>query len=451
MMFADSQLLFSPESLGTTPCARAAAASKRSLARATLDSATAILDGLANGGCGGLEQAYIAVERLRRRLAIGDATAKTVEPVFYEWYFRCIALIRRREFDALLDHAHRLPAISAVPLARSGDLDVRTGEPLTVTVPESGEFLLSERVVGGFPSAGLRPGAAAIATDGTTVHVQQLGRPDLELALPELVDSATVAVPGAPITFWQASPALDRVVADYQNDLAQIHLDTRPFQVRSPEDLQGGSAGGYVERFAAGLDLIKNCWPDLYEETCALTDHFTLIRGTPFIGGSAIGCLGVSFFKLLPEWSDICFADHIVHEAAHQRLHVEFELEPALANGGFFGSASPIRRDPRPLYGVLHATFVFMRLSLFLERVIEIEYSLEAERRLHRHVLGLYSGIEQLERHGEWNPRGAQLFSEMRVVADRLRKRIPSPDPELYTRLGPDYEPVRALTTAYYD
>jgi HEXXH motif-containing protein len=211
------------------------------------------------------------------------------------------------------------------------------------------------------------------------------------------------------------------------------------------------SSSPHVERFAAGLNLIRRCWPELHEEVCSLTDHFTLIQGEPFIGGSAISCLGVSFFKLRPEWSDVCFADHIVHEAAHQRLHVEFETEPALANGGFFGSASPIRRDPRPLYGVLHATFVFMRLSLFLERVVENEYSLEAERRLHRHVLGLYSGIEQLARHGKWNPRGAELFSSMCGVADYLRRSIPVPDQRLYGEMGPDYEPVRALTAAYYD
>jgi HEXXH motif-containing protein len=384
-------------------------------------------------------------------LARGDATADVIEPVFYEWYFRGIALIKQSALNALFRHTRILPAIAAVPLARSGVLDEHGGEPLAVAVPDDTGFLLSERVLDSSVLAALNPGPAKIVTNGDVLRVSQNAHPAVELNRTELVRSATFAVPGSPITFWQASPALDRVVADYQRDLARIHVDTRPFRVLAPEELRDHLLSDYAESFSGGLELIRRCWPELYDEICSLTDHFTLIRGEPFIGGSAISCLGVSFFKLLPEWSDVCFADHIIHEAAHQRLHVEFEVEPALVNGSFIGSASPIRRDPRPLHGVLHATFVFLRLSLFFERAVEVEHSPEAERRLHRHVLGLYSGIEQLDRYGEWNPRGAALFAAIREVADRLRRKIPAPDPALYSDLGPDYEPVSALASAYHD
>lgn len=444
----------SPESLGTLPCAQSAARSKRQLGRCTLDSATAILGGLVQNGVATvaeLADASDAVERLQARLAAGDVTANVVEPVFYEWYFRGIGLIKRGALDALFRHARSLPAIAAVPLARSGVLDEQAGRPLPVTVHDDRALLLSERVVDPRVFADLSPGPATIVTDGEMLYVRQHGRRGGQLAWSELVRSATFAVPGSPITFWQASPVLDRIVAAYQRDLARIHVDARRFQVLAPQELLDGLLAAYADSFSGGLELIRRCWPELYDEVCVLTDHFTLIRGEPFIGGSAISCLGVSFFKLLPEWSDVCFADHIIHEAAHQRLHVEFEVEPALANGAFVGPASPIRRDPRPLHGVLHATFVFLRLSRFFERVVEVEHSPEAERRLHRHVLGLYSGLEQLERHGEWNPRGAALFASMREVADELRRKIPAPDPALYSDLGPDYEPVSALTSAYHD
>jgi HEXXH motif-containing protein len=442
-----------PESLGTTPSARAAASSKRQLGRCTLDSALAILDGLVRHGAAtaaDLADARDALERLRGRLANGDATVEVVEPVFYEWYFRGIAYVKRGALRALRQHVRALPAIATVPLARCGVLDEKRGPPLAVTVPHDG-LLLSERVAGRAALAALYPGPASIATDGDVLRVRQDGAPTVDLDWTELVRFATFPVECSPITLWQASPMLDRVVADCQRDLARIHVDARPFHVLSPDELSKGLYGRYAERFRCGLDVIRRCWPELYDETCALTNHFTLIRGAPFIGGSSIACLGVSFFKLLPEWSDVCFADHIVHEAAHQRLHVEFEVEPALSNGAFVGAVSPIRRDPRPLYGVLHATFVFLRLSLFFERVIEVEYSPEAERRLHRHVLGLYTGLEQLDRYGEWNPRGVALFDSMYAVADRLRRKIPIPDAALYSDLGPDYEPVRELASGYHD
>ncbi|NRQ38986.1 hypothetical protein HII36_45275 [Nonomuraea sp. NN258] len=426
-----------PASLGVVPSAADAAAAKRRLGRATLDSAAAVVSGLADR-CGGVP-ARQALDALRRLQA--------VEPVFYEWYFRSLGMMRRGDWATLARHVDKLPAVAAVPLAVSGALDVRHGEPLAVTVPDDRRLLLSERVACGSALSALRPGQALVTTDGATLRIEQADAAPMELPLRDLVRCSTVAVPGAPITFWQASPALDRIVTDYQRDLSRIHLDPRPFKVLQPSEV----GRRQVERFAGGLDLIRRCRPELHAEICTLTDHFTLIRGEPFIGGSAISCLGVSFFKLNPEWSDLCYADHIVHEAAHQRLHVEFEVEPALTNGAFLGSVSPIRRDPRPLHGVLHATFVFLRLSLFLRSVLEVEPSQEAERRFHRHVMGLYAGLEQLDRYGEWTGRGARLFAAMCESADRLRQIVAVPDPDFYNSLGPDYEPVGSLAAAYHD
>ena len=113
-----------------------------------------------------------------------------------------------------------------------------------------------------------------------------------------------------------------------------------------------------------------------------------MLDGVPFVGGSDVACFGASFFSLAPEWSDLCYADHIVHEAAHQRFHAEFEVEPALVNPADVNWSSPIRSDPRPLEGSFHATFVFVRLAQFFERVVDSCPSFDAMTRLHRHLLG---------------------------------------------------------------
>jgi HEXXH motif-containing protein len=445
--------LASAEALGVTPSAASAARSKRQLARNTLDSTVAMFDGLVESGCGTVEEfagGYRVVHLLREHLTEDAEPADLVEPVFYEWYFRGVQLIKRGALTALADHVHTLPAIAVLALARAGALGGDDAEPLMIRVSEGPGLRLAERTVQ-CADGDLTAGPATVTASGDTLLVRQDGRVVAEIDWAAVAASGTLAVPGSRITFWQDSPALDRTVLAYQRDLARIHLDTTPFRVLSPAEVRSTEAGDHVASFAGGLDLIRRCWPELHREVSCLTDHFTLIEGTPFIGGSAISCLGVSFFKLRPAWSDVCYADHIVHEAAHQRLHVEFEVEPALENGAFVISASPIRRDPRPLHGVLHATFVFLRLSSFLLRVLEVEPTLEAERRLHRHALGLYAGLEQLERHGRWTPRGGQLFSEMHTAADHVRQHVPSPDPEKYSRLGPDYEPVSALAAAYHD
>jgi hypothetical protein len=118
---------------------------------------------------------------------------------------------------------------------------------------------------------------------------------------------------------------------------------------------------------------------------------------------------------------------------------VEFEVEPALSNENFIGAVSPIRCDPRPLHGILHGTFVFLRLAQFFERVMAVEPSLNAEQRFHRHVRGLYDGMAELERHARWNSRGRELFEAMCEVTRRLKAVLPEPDRRLYSQVGPDY------------
>ena len=417
-------------------------------------SARALFGGLVESGFASradLCRATRAVEGLEKLLGPTERPGEVVEPVFYEWYFRAIDHLKHGQFAELARLAPAASAVAAMPLIRAGAIDDQGGAPLEVDLIEAGRLILSEREPAtGAPSV-VGP-TARLTTSGATLKVESSEGGRSEINWPELDGYGRYAISGIPIRFWQTGYALQRTIAAYQRDLLRIHEDVEPFQLVSPQEFEaGGQYAVFADRFAAGIEVMRSCWPELCEETFVLTDYFTVIRGVPFIGGSAISCLGVSFFKLLPEWSDVCFADHIVHEAAHQRLHVEFELEPALANGDFTGTISPIRRDPRPLHGVLHATFVFLRLALFFERVMEAKPSLEAERRFHRHVLGLYRGLEQLQRYARWNPRGEQLYARMCVQADRIRTMLPQPSAKYYDMLGPDYEPVSALAAAYHD
>ncbi|WP_407529320.1 aKG-HExxH-type peptide beta-hydroxylase [Methylobacterium oryzisoli] len=438
--------------LGVAPSAAAALRSKRSLAENTLSSSRAILDGVVQIGLAeksDVARAIDAVERLEVLLIGASRPGDVVEPVFYEWYFRAIEHYKSGDFKQLAWLAPAVSAVAALPILR-GSAASRTECAFEVDLLEDGRLILSERASpdGSAPRVGAR---ARLSSQDRILHVAGTeGRASLDWRA--LDAFGRYAVPGSPIQFWQAGHTLERIIAAYQRDLSSIYEDPEPFQLVAPGEFEHeGLYDVFAERFRGGLSLIEACWPDLYDETCVLTDYFTLIKGNPFIGGSAISCLGVSFFKLLPDWSDVCFADHIVHEAAHQRLHVEFEVEPALANGDFTAVISPIRRDPRPLYGVLHATFVFLRLSLFFERVLAVRPSPEAEQRFHRHVLGLYRGIEQLQRYAHWNPRGQKLYDHICRQADRLKTILPHPRAELYDKLGPDYEPVSALAAAYHD
>ena len=148
---------------------------------------------------------------------------------------------------------------------------------------------------------------------------------------------------------------------------------------------------------------------------------------------------GVCFLNPRSDWNVITFADHIVHEAAHQILYAWHELSPLLVNCNEMGYPSPIRDDPRPLYGSFHATFVFLRLVLFFDQLVRKTKSREAEFRFHRHLQGLYTGMDVLEKAAKFTPKGKELFQAMKFETARFKKRIPRPDPKAYNRYLRDY------------
>lgn len=193
------------------------------------------------------------------------------------------------------------------------------------------------------------------------------------------------------------------------------------------------------------MELIDSVDPGLAAEIAAVTEYVVLLDGLQFVGGSDIFLFGATFLRLDHRWTSLCFADHLVHEAAHQVLHVSQELDPLLLNREQMGQPSPIRSDARPLYGTFHATFVFLRLARFMHRMLEVgppELAAEAEVRLHRHLLGLRQGLQILADYGELSPAGRDAVDEWMSAAAELTARVGEPDVRLYERLDWDYEPA---------
>ncbi|MGQ0826374.1 MAG: aKG-HExxH-type peptide beta-hydroxylase [Actinomycetota bacterium] len=193
------------------------------------------------------------------------------------------------------------------------------------------------------------------------------------------------------------------------------------------------------------IQLVHEIQPEAASEIQILTEYVVPLDGRQFVGGSDIFLFGATFLKLEPAWSTLCYADHLVHEAAHQLLHAVQEVEPLLLNRDQIGQPSPIRTDSRPLYGTFHATFVFLRLCLLMEATLDrgpSEFAEEAEIRLHRHLLGLRQGLQIIFEHGSLSTTGAAALAHWTSIANDLTTRFGSPDPRCYEQLDWDYEPA---------
>jgi hypothetical protein len=251
---------------------------------------------------------------------------------------------------------------------------------------------------------------------------------------------ANLTLPGEKILVSQTGPPLDSILRDASQEASKVFRErVRVDLIPRKEFLRLKFAKEIVKKTLTSLGMLRQIWPALYKEVVTVIDQISFIRGPRVVAGTDDQVLGHVYLNPTPEWEVLTFLDHIVHEAGHTSLFLIDKLEPALANpeGGMF--PSPIRRDPRPLGGILQSTFVACRLALLFDRVVKRDPSEDSLSRLHYHLRGLYRGMTILKRYGRFTRIGQLLFSQMQQETRRFQKTIPRPDPRLYQKIGKDY------------
>jgi HEXXH motif-containing protein len=336
---------------------------------------------------------------------------------FFYSYFRCLESLRGSDRHAAAGTALALGNV-LLPQLATGNVST----PIPVLCAADGLVALPSAA----PSAALR-------VDGPVVGPQDIDR------FQEQITRAQKASWYARIAGWGVrghTAPIDAEVSKYEERISKIAGEPAGLAVLDREPAQP-----IVRGLTAAATLLRDVAPEVAGEIAAVTEYVVPLRGDHFVGGSDIYLYGASFLRLESGWTPLCFADHLVHEAAHQLMHAEHELRPLLLNRDYVGAPSPIRTDPRPLYGTFHATFVFARLASFMDAFLARHPgSAEAELRLHRHLLGLLQGLHILEEHGALSNLGDQEMESWRELAAKLVARHGMPQPGLYLQLTWDYD-----------
>lgn len=362
---------------------------------------------------------------LREGLALAAAAEPRLSSEYFHYYFRALAAIRENDV-ALATRA--VATLGNVLLGSSathgwrGDIPVHveeSGAPVPTAV--SGAFLEADRIRDGVVAPLRADDAARIVNwqDASWFRGQDPAQIPMRAQTP-------------PVVFE---------VNSYRRRTSELSKAPTKLAVL---DARTAGADDVFRIARAAQDLIRDVDDDLWQEVRQITEYLVLLDGNDFVGGSDIVLFGASFLRLDPRWSALCYADHIIHEGAHQLLHATQEITPLLLNRDKMGQASPIRRDPRPLYGTFHATFVFLRLSMFMHRVVTRNKSAplhgEARMRLHRHLLGLLQGLQIIEDNAELSAAGRVAVDAWTDSARELVRVHGDPDPSLVSRLDWDYE-----------
>lgn len=237
-----------------------------------------------------------------------------------------------------------------------------------------------ERLIGDIEAGRrLSPNAFAIYYELVPVLIE--GRLDDAPALfAELARQRPIDLPFRIVALGE--PAIVEKEARYlrfmKGDAAYPHVFVPP----SAEDL-----AAFRRQFASVMELLAQAAPELLAELKALISELILVVGPKdakvhFDGGSSYQLWGALFLNAVRHTTRIDVIDSLAHESAHSRLFGLCTEEAPVTNADEELHPSPLRREPRPMDGVYHATFVSARMHWAMSRLIASGLLAEDERAL---------------------------------------------------------------------
>ncbi len=140
----------------------------------------------------------------------------------------------------------------------------------------------------------------------------------------------------------------------------------------------------------------------------------------PFSSASSLMLWGLLVINAERNNTVLSMIQAIVHESAHLLLFAHSIEEPLVTNAVEERFMSPLRKDPRPMDGVFHATFVTARLH-YINRILndrfgrlssvpftrdELNDNLATFRRLY------FGGLETVQTYGKLTKTGNRILQE---------------------------------------
>jgi HEXXH motif-containing protein len=172
----------------------------------------------------------------------------------------------------------------------------------------------------------------------------------------------------------------------------------------------------------SALDLVERADRALREEIDGLVAQVVAAVPKPeegarsFGGVSSLMLWGAVTLNVRVHNSVIALAEGLVHETAHHLLFGLSRTEPLVENAIDESFASPLRKEPRPMDGVYHATFVCARIHYFYERLLKLDMLTGGERdRADRGVAvnreRFLAGLETVRAEARLTPNGQHVLA----------------------------------------
>jgi HEXXH motif-containing protein len=149
--------------------------------------------------------------------------------------------------------------------------------------------------------------------------------------------------------------------------------------------------------------------------------------------------IGTMYLTLHPHV--MTMAEAVVHEFQHNKFNVAADSAQYLENAFHPLYKSPIRPDPRPLWGILLAVHAFLPVAELYRRMRDAGHPLAArpdfETRLSEIDLKNHEGMEMLRAHARFTEAGVALFGDLEALeqhhlADRTARGLSNVPTEVH-------------------
>jgi len=361
----------------------------------------------------GMEEAIIW------RTIYGSADAKlrralVGEPLFRYWWTRLVESLRRQHIEAVMSWSRHFPRFLG---------------PMILSEPHCpGRLTLPSDTEGIVRLPGLK---VAIRVSPSSQGWYHLTRDDNGITLGQ-VDSASdsIFIPDHALVGDADSEYLIRLLVVPDTDIvvdandpwivgrlvdlnAQAPEPPHPRRDLAPYVAEGSRLIGSYRR---AFDVIDAVWPELGEEIKTDVRLIAPFQSKLLLGWSDVTFLHAIFIRATEE--DLLFSvERLTHEAAHVRLfamaHMRLHNHPP-----DFLLVSPVRADPRPVTGLIHAAFVSARLIELFRRVGHPEYLARAAEILPK----FNQTVDILRRNASLTPTGNSLIDDLVFRIDEVAK-----------------------------
>lgn len=200
-------------------------------------------------------------------------------------------------------------------------------------------------------------------------------------------------------------------------------FEAHPDKAGNPVDLGGRPVAEWVDVLAQCFALVERYLPGEFAEMKSLLHEIIPVGfdRERHLSASYREAVGTVYMTLHP--NVMIMTEAVVHEFQHNKINVSAYGADYLSNAFQPLYKSPVRPDPRPLWGILLAVHAFLPVAELYRRMRDDGHESarhpDFERRMIEIDLKNHEGMEMLRRNAQLTAAGRALFGELEALERR--------------------------------